>query len=56
MYFLLNLFKALVDAGQGKIHFSPCAVMNAAYSGVQTHIRTTDKAGHCSNWANWPNN
>lgn len=43
-------------SGNGKLHFSPRAVMNAAYSGVQTTIGETDNAGHCSNWASWPNN
>lgn len=42
--------------GNGKIHFAPRAVMNAAYSGVQQSIGETDNAGHCSNWASWPNN
>ena len=40
----------------GKIHFAPRAVMNAAYSGVQTSPTGTDIAGHCSNWGSWPNN
>ena len=48
--------KAFVDAGQFRLHFSPRAVMNAAYSGVQTQIQKTDQAGHCSNWAEWPRN
>jgi hypothetical protein len=47
--------KAFADAGAGKLHFAPRAVMNAAYSGIQTSIGKTDNAGHCSNWANWPN-
>ena len=42
--------------GNGKIHFAPRAVMNAAYSGIQTSINGTDNAGHCSNWASWNNN
>jgi hypothetical protein len=41
---------------RGGFHFAPRAVMNAAYTGVQTSIRKTDNAGHCSNWAEWPNN
>ncbi len=41
---------------EGGLHFSPRAVMNAAYSGVQTRITKTDNAGHCSNWAQWPRN
>lgn len=40
----------------GGLHFAPRAVMNAAYSGVQTQIDQTDNGGHCSNWAQWPNN
>lgn len=46
--------KAFIN--KGGLHFSPRAVMNAAYSGVQTSINKTDNAGHCSNWADWPNN
>lgn len=38
----------------GKFHFAPRAVMNAGYTGEQREIRKTDKAGHCSNWAAWP--
>lgn len=40
----------------GKLHFAPRAVMNAAYSGIQTTIAQTDMAGHCSNWSSWFNN
>lgn len=40
----------------GGLHFAPRAVMNAAYSGVQTQINQSDNGGHCSNWAQWPNN
>jgi hypothetical protein len=47
--------KASLDNGGGKLHFSPRAVMNAAYSGIQTKIGKTDNGGHCSNWASWPN-
>jgi len=47
---------AFADAGKGKLHFSPRAVMNAAYSGIQTQIRATDNGGHCSIWSSWPNN
>ncbi len=39
----------------GKLHFTPRAVMNAGYTGIQQQIGKTDNAGHCSNWANWPN-
>ena len=37
----------------GKLHFSPRALMNAAYSGIQTSVRRTDLAGHCSIWDSW---
>ncbi len=48
--------KAFLSNGNGKLHFAPRAVMNAAYSGVQTAIMKTDNAGHCSIWGNWPQN
>lgn len=40
----------------GKLHFAPRALMNAGYTGVNRVVEKTDKAGHCSNWGNWPNN
>tara|TARA_Y100001972_G_scaffold128729_1_gene191331 strand:+ start:5980 stop:6951 length:972 start_codon:yes stop_codon:yes gene_type:complete len=40
----------------GEFHFAPRAVMNAGYTGIQTSIKRTDRAGHCSNWSMWPNN
>lgn len=45
--------EAFLDAGSGALHFSPRAVMNAAYSGIQTDITETDNAGHCANWSSW---
>jgi hypothetical protein len=45
---------AFGTTANGKIHFSPRAVMNAAYSGVQQNLKTTDNGGHCSIWAKWP--
>ncbi len=45
-----------VDHAAAKLHFAPRAVMNAAYSGVQQELTGTDNGGHCSNWANWPQN
>ena len=39
-----------------KLHFAPRAVMNASYTGVQRKIAHSDNGGHCSNWAQWPNN
>lgn len=38
------------------LHFAPRAVMNAAYSGIQTQINESDNGGHCNNWASWPSN
>jgi hypothetical protein len=46
---------AFRDAGGQKLHFSPRALMNAAYSGVQRTVRATDNGGHCSIWGQWPN-
>lgn len=40
----------------GRIQLSPQAVMNAGYLFGQQSLLGTDTAGHCSNWANWPNN
>ena len=48
--------KLFQTASNGKFHFAPRAVMNAGYTGIQTSIRRTDRAGHCSNWSSWPNN
>lgn len=39
----------------GKLHFAPLAVMNAAYTGPLQQLTGTDLAGHCSIWAAWPN-
>lgn len=39
----------------GKLHFSPRAVMNAAYGGVIQDLTGTDLSGHCSIWGDWPN-
>ncbi len=47
--------KAFRTLANGKLHFSPRAVMNAAYSGVQREVTGTDNGGHCSNWGSWPN-
>jgi hypothetical protein len=44
----------LTDAN-GKFHFSPRAVMNAGYTGVQQELTGNDRAGHCSIWSSWPN-
>jgi len=46
--------KVFRTTANGKLHFSPRAVMNAVYAGVQQQLLGTDEAGHCSIWANWP--
>jgi hypothetical protein len=48
--------KAFSTDSNGKVHFAPRAVMNAAYTGIQQSIKGTDNGGHCSNWGKWPNN
>ena len=48
--------QAFSNISNNKLHFAPRAVMNAAYSGIQTEINESDEGGHCSNWASWPNN
>ena len=48
--------KAFRSGGNEKLHFSPRALMNAGYTGIQRTIGETDNAGHCSNWGQWPNN
>jgi len=48
--------EAFRNKGNDKVKFNPRAVMNAAYSGVQTALTGTDNGGHCSVWASWPNN
>ena len=40
----------------GAIQFAPQAVMNAVYVAPQQSLLGTDNGGHCSNWAEWPNN
>ena len=47
--------KAFLTNANGKLHFAPRAVMNAAYGGQQRSLLGTDLGGHCSNWASWPN-
>ncbi len=47
--------KAFRQTNTNEIQYSPRAVMNAIYSGIQTTVEGTDNAGHCSIWGNWPN-
>lgn len=44
-----------INTKTGKITISPQAIMNAAHSIGHRAITGTDKGGHCSNWASWPN-
>lgn len=48
--------RGVINAQTGRIQLSPQAVMNAGYIFGQQSLLGTDTAGHCSNWANWPNN
>jgi hypothetical protein len=48
-------FGKLFIKNDGSVKASPRAVMNAGYLGPQRTLRGTDNGGHCSNWANWPN-
>ena len=48
--------KLIQTTSNGKFHFAPRAVMNAGYTGPQRALAGTDHAGHCSIWADWPNN
>lgn len=47
-------FGAAFTTENGKLKFSPRAVMNAVYSGIQQNIRGTDNGGHCGIWDGWP--
>ena len=48
--------KVFITLANGKVHFSPFAVMNAVDPGFPTQVlQGTDRAGHCSIWASWPN-
>lgn len=49
-------FGTIFAGKNGKLHFAPLAVMNAAYSQIQHSLAPTDLAGHCSIWGGWPNN
>jgi hypothetical protein len=42
------------NPNSGNVIFSPRAVMNAVYSGVNRDLDGTDKAGHCGLWGHWP--
>ena len=40
----------------GALVARPRTVMNAIYGGLLRNLTGNDSGGHCSNWANWPNN
>ncbi len=44
------------DAGAGKLHFAPRALMNALYYDILQELLGTDVASFCSVWSSWPNN
>jgi len=41
---------------KARLRVSPRAVMNALYTGTYRDLGGSDNGGHCSNWAQWPNN
>jgi hypothetical protein len=45
-----------VTAKNAKGHLAPRALMNARYTGVHRGLSGSDRGGHCSIWASWPNN
>jgi hypothetical protein len=47
--------KIFITNSNGKAHFAPFAVMNAIISRQAQSLRGSDNGGHCSIWANWPN-
>ncbi|MBT8086214.1 MAG: hypothetical protein HKN35_01905 [Woeseia sp.] len=47
---------AAIINSNGRIRISPNAVMNAGYIFAEQDLQGNDRGGHCSNWANWPNN
>jgi hypothetical protein len=48
--------KIFITLANGKVHFSPFAVMNAVDPGFPTQVlQGSDIGGHCSIWASWPN-
>ena len=49
-------FGKVVFKNDGSLKASPRAVMNALYAGPFRDLTGTDNAGHCGNWASWPNN
>lgn len=50
----LGHFGDIFQTPNGKIHFAPKAVMNAAYGGEERAPLGTDNAAYCAVYANWP--
>ena len=48
-------FGLIFTTSDGKLQFSPFAVMNAVMFGQNHVLQGTDNGGHCSIWGNWPN-
>jgi hypothetical protein len=49
-------FGSVFRKNDGSLKASPRAVMNALYSSPFRSLKGSDVGGHCSNWAQWPNN
>jgi hypothetical protein len=47
--------KVFSTDSNGKVHFAPLAIMNAGTDRVSQRLLGTDVGGHCSIWADWPN-
>ena len=45
-----------ISIKKGLFSAKPRAVMNSFYNGPFSELQDTDIGGHCSNWAEWPNN
>jgi hypothetical protein len=50
----LGHFGKIFRTGNGKLHFAPRCVMNAAYAGIQRELHGADNGSFCSLWSNWP--
>ena len=48
-------FGLIFTTSDGKLQFSPFAVMNAVMFGQNHVLQGTDTGGHCTIWGNWPN-
>ncbi len=48
---LAHFGTAFRTTANGKLHFSPLSVMNAAYTGIHHDLLPTDLAGFCSVWS-----